>query len=580
MIVLEFHIELICRSFTLTRLNIEVILNLLSSIWNLYNSVKAVKWGEHRGKLMTQNLGLRSTAIAIGLIVGASMASAQTLTMGVRGGPESLDPHYSALGPHAEAAKHIFDTLVWSGDDLQIEPGLATSWKPVDNDTWEFKLRQGVKFHDGSDFDAEDVKFSIDRIPVVSGPTTTTIYVRRVKEVEIIDPHTLHIHTDGPAATLPYDFVRLFIVSSGAAKDFSTPETSAEGFNSGKATIGTGPYKLVSWEPKGDLVLERYDEYWRGKGAWAKVIRKEIPNDSSRLAALKAGQVDVVNYVSSVDYLALQRDASVDTIIGDSVYIMNLQLDQRDDTPKVRAKDGSKLDKNPFKDLRVRQAIDHAIDREAMVEIVLEGLGRPANQMMPPGFFGSNKDIPMPEKNIEKAKALLADAGYPDGFEMDLYCTADRLPGDGAICQGLGQMFSQIGIKTNVNAISKTVYFPAQARLEYSVFMNGWGTLTGEASYTLGALAHSKAPDIKMGAFNRIEYKNPEVDKLLEAAAPELDADKRRGLYEQAMAKTMADKVYISIVQLQTVWAAKAGMLTFNPRFDEDTLAFFLKPKS
>lgn len=521
----------------------------------------------------------RLALLAAALALSAGAAQAQTLTVGVRGGPESLDPHYSALGSHAEAAKHIFDTLVWSGADLQIEPGLATSWTPLDADTWEFKLREGVTFHDGSAFDAEDVKFSIERIPVVTGPTTTTIYVRRVKEVEIVDPLTLHIHTDGPAATLPYDFVRLFIVSSDAARDHSTPETAAAGFNSGKAAIGTGPYKLVSWEPKGDLVLDRFDGYWRGKGPWERVIRKEMPDDSSRLAALKAGQVDVINYVSSVDYLALQKDASVDTIIGDSVYVMNLQLDQRAQTPMVRAKDGSALPQNPLRDVKVRQAIDHAIDRETMVGIVLEGLGKPANQMMPPGFFGSNTAIPMPEHDPAKAKALLAEAGYPDGFEIDLYCTADRLPGDGAICQGLGQMLTQVGIRTNVNAISKTVYFPAQARLEYSVFMNGWGTLTGEASYTLGSLAHSNNPDVKLGAFNRIEYKNEKVDALLQQGATELDADKRRALYEQAMALTMADKAYISIVQLQTVWAAKAGKVTFAPRFDEDTLAFFITPK-
>ena len=518
--------------------------------------------------------------IASALTVSAGAVSAQTLTMGVRGGPESLDPHFSALGSHAEAAKHIFDTLVWSADDLQIEPGLATSWEPVDDDTWVFKLREGVTFHDGSSFDAEDVKFSIERIPVVSGPTTTTIYVRRVKEVEIVDPLTLHVHTDGPAATLPYDFVRLFIVSSDAAAEFSTPETASAGFNSGKATIGTGPYKFVSWEPKGDLVLERFDGYWRGMGPWETVTRKEIPNDSSRLAALKAGQVDIINYVSSVDYLALQNDPSVETIIGDSVYVMNLQLDQREETPGVRAKDGSKLPENPLRDERVREAMDLAIDRQAMVDIVLEGLGKPANQMMPPGFFGSNPGIPMPEHDPEKARGLLAEAGYPDGFEIDLYCTSDRLPGDAAICQGLGQMLSQIGIKTNVNAMSKTVYFPAQARKEYSVFMNGWGTLTGEASYTLGSLAHSADEEKKLGAFNRIDYRNEKVDELLETGATELDADKRRALYEEAMALTMADKVYISIVQLQTVWAAKAGKLTFTPRFDEDTLAYHITPAS
>jgi peptide/nickel transport system substrate-binding protein len=528
---------------------------------------------------MTYQKFLAPLAFALGL-TAASAASAQTLTMGVRGGPESMDPHFSALGPHAEAAKHIFDTLVWSGNDLQIEPGLAESWRPVDDDTWEFKLRQGVKFHDGSDFDAEDVKFSIERIPVVTGPTTTAIYVRRVESIEIIDPYTLHINTDGQAATLPNDFIRLFIVSSEAAADYSTLETATEGFNSGAATIGTGPYKYVSWEPKGDLVLERNDDYWRGMGAWETVIRKEIPNDSSRLAALKAGQVDVINYVSSVDYLALERDANIDSIKGDSVYIMNLQLDQREDSPLVRAIDGSDLDENPFRDLKVRQAIDLAIDRETMVDIVLEGLGKPANQMMPPGFFGSSEKIPTPEYNPAKAKELLADAGYPDGFEVDLYCTADRLPGDGAICQGLGQMLTQVGIKTNVNAISKTVYFPAQARLEYSMFMNGWGTLTGEASYTLGGLAHTNNPEVKLGAYNRIEYSNSDVDRLLQIGARMMDADERRATYEEAMERVMADKTYISLVQLQTVWGAKAGMLQFAPRFDEDTLAFFIKPAS
>lgn len=519
-----------------------------------------------------------SLVLAGAMGLTALAASAETLTVGVRGGPESMDPHYSALGPQADAVKHIFDPLVWTGDDLQLEPGLATSWKAVDEDTWEFKLREGVTFHDGSAFDAEDVKFSIERIPSVAGPTTTEIYVRRVKEVEIVDPLTIHIHTEGTAATLPFDFVRLFIVSSDAAKDYSTAETSAEGFNSGKAAIGTGPFKYVSWEPKGVLVLERFDDYWRGPAPWDKVVRREISDDSSRLAALKAGDVDVINYVSSADYKSLENDADIKTFIGDSVYVMNLQLDQREDTPKVRAKGGGKLDKNPLRDAKVREAIDLAIDRETMVDVVLEGLGKPANQMMPVGFFGSSEKIPTPEHSPEKAKALLAEAGYPDGFEIDLYCTNDRLPGDGAICEGLGQMFSQIGIDTNVNAISKTVYFPTQARKEYSVFMNGWGTLTGEASYTLGSLAHTPDKEVKMGAFNRIEYENKDVDRLLEEGAKEADADKRKALFEQAMEKTMADRAYISIVVLQSVWAGRADKVVVTPRADEETLAYFIKP--
>ena len=515
------------------------------------------------------------------LMAGAAIAK-DDITVALQLEPPHLDPTSAAAGAiDSVLYSNVFEGLTRFMSDGSVVPGLAQSWEiSEDGLTYTFKLHDGVTFHDGTTMDAEDVKFSIERIPVVTGPTTTAIYVRRVASVDIIDPYTIHINTDGQAATLPNDFIRLFIVSSEAAADYSTPETASEGFNSGKATIGTGPYKFVSWEPKGDLVLEKNPDYWRGEGAWDTVIRKEIPNDSSRLAALKAGQVDVINYVSSVDYLALENDANIDAVKGDSVYVMNLQLDQRKDTPLVRANDGSDLAENPLRDLKVRQAIDYAIDRDTMVDIVLEGLGKPANQMMPPGFFGSSEAIPMPEYNPVKAKELLADAGYPEGFEVDLYCTADRLPGDGAICQGLGQMLTQVGIKTNVNAVSKTVYFPAQARLEYSMFMNGWGTLTGEASYTLGGLAHSNNPDVKLGAYNRIEYKNDDVDTLLQTGAQMMDEDQRRATYEEAMEKVMADKAYISIVQLQTVWGAKAGMLKFDPRFDEDTLAFFMKPAS
>ncbi|WP_108257523.1 ABC transporter substrate-binding protein [Mangrovicoccus ximenensis] len=515
---------------------------------------------------------------ALALLV-ASSAWAQDLTVAVRGGPESLDPDYSALGTHAEAAKHMFDTLVWANGDLQIEPGLAVSWEPVDDTTWEFKLREGVKFHDGSDFTAEDVKFSIERIPAVTGPTSTAVYVRRAQEVEIVDPLTVRIHTGEPAPTLPYDFVRLFIVSHAAAADYSTAETSAEGFNSGKATIGTGPFKFVSWEPKGDLVLERFDDYWRGPAPWETVTRKEMPNDSSRLAALKSGQVDLATDISSIDYLALQQDSSVDTVVGDSIYIMNLLLDQRpDEMPGLRAKDGSELDENPLTDPRVRAAIDKAIDRGTMVEIVLEGLGKPANQGMPPGFFGYSEDIPQPDYDPAGAKELLAEAGYPEGFQMDLYCTGDRLPGDAAICQGLGQMFSAVGIETNVNAISRTVYFPAQARGDYSVSMNGWGTLTGEAAYTLGSQVHSADPEKGLGAYNRVHYANPELDALIETGAAEMDEDKRRGIFEEAMEMTAEARVLIPIVQLQSVWAAQAGLLDYTPRIDGETLAYFIQP--
>jgi peptide/nickel transport system substrate-binding protein len=199
------------------------------------------------------------TILAYACLSAASIAHAQTLTIGLPAGPQSMDPHFSNSGSHAEAMKHVFDTLVWAGNDLTPEPRLAESWRPVNDTTWEFKLRKGVKFHDGSELTADDVKFSVERIPNVSGPTPTTAMIRRVKEVRAIDPYTVEIVTNGPAATLPNDLNRLFVVSAKAAKSFSSRETANAGFNSGTATIGTGPYRFVSWTPKEQLVLERFD---------------------------------------------------------------------------------------------------------------------------------------------------------------------------------------------------------------------------------------------------------------------------------------------------------------------------------
>ena len=504
-------------------------------------------------------------------------ASAQTLTIGVRGGPDSIDPHFTATGTHAEALKHVFDTLVWSGDGLELEPRLAESWKAINDTTWEFKLRRGVKFHDGSDFTAQDVKFSIERIPMVAGPNPTTIYVRRVKETKVIDPFTLHIITDGAAPTLPNDFIRLFIVSSKAAGGL-TKESANEAFNSGKAAVGTGPYKYVSWQPKGDLVLARNDAYWGPKEPWARHVRKEIPNDAARVAQLKAGQLDLITRVPATDVAALQRDSKLTVQVIDTVYVFNVELDMRDKALNVSAKDGSALDKNPFLDLRVREAIDLAIDRKALADVAMEGLGKPASQMVTPSIFGFNKALGERKYDPVAARKLLADAGYPNGFKLQFSFTQDRLPGDRQVGTSIAQMLAAIGIDAQANAQPAAVFFPARTRGDYSMSMSGWGTLTGEAHYTLSSLAHSNDKEKKMGAFNVLNYKNPVMDKLLQDAAVEMDVAKRRKFLEDANALLEKDRQRLPIVAVGSAWAMQKDKVTIKPRVDEDTLAMNIKP--
>ena len=518
------------------------------------------------------------TAVAA-LLAGSLAASAQTLTLGTRSGPDSIDPHFTASGTHAEALKHVFDTLVWSGDGLELEPRLALSWKPIDATTWEFKLRPGVKFHDGTDFTAADVKFSIERIPTVAGPNPTTIYVRRVKETKIIDPLTVHIITDGPAPVLPNDFIRLFIVSSKAAAGL-TKESANEAFNSGKAAAGTGPYKYVSWTPKGDLVLDRFDGYWGPKEPWARHVRKEIPNDASRVAQLKAGQVDIITRVPATDVATLKADSKLNVQTIDTVYVFNLELEMRDTPPagQMSNKDGSPLAKNPLADPRVREAIDLAIDRKTLAEISMEGLGKPVNQLVTPSIFGFNKALPERKFDVAAAKKLLAEAGYPNGFKVQFSFTNDRLPGDRQVGTSIAQMLAGIGLDVAANAQPASVFFPARTRGDYSMSMSGWGTLTGEAHYTLSSIAHSNDKEKRMGAFNVLGYKNPEMDKLLQDAAIEMDEGKRRAQLEAANALVLKDRPRLPIVAVSSAWAMQKDKVTIKPRVDEDTLAMNIKP--
>jgi len=517
--------------------------------------------------------GIAAAALAAGTVL-AGGASAAELTIGVRSGAESMDPHFSAIGINVSAMKNVYETLTARDDNLQLAPGLAVSWEPVDDVTWQFKLREGVKFHDGSALDAADVVHSVNRIPLAAGPDGGLVtYTRRIVEASAVDDLTVQFKTDSPAATLPLDLTRLFVIPSEVAIDSPVSE-----FNSGAAAIGTGPYKLTSWQAKGDMVVEPFADYW-GEGAeWDKVTFSEISNDSARVAALLSGRVDMINYAPPTDVARIRSEDDLEVFSGSSVYIFMLFPDYRDDTPRVRAKDGGALDANPFQDLRVRQAISLGVNRDAIASRVMEDLATPASQIITEGFFGWSPTAPELTYNVDQAKALLADAGYPDGFQVDLHCTSDRLPMDGDICAALGPMLARIGIDATVNATPRAVYFPAQSGREYSLMMNGWGSLTGEASYILSSMVHTKEEDGSYGVFNHFSYSNDKIDGLVEEALGTIDADKRKALLEEAMNVTMEDLMAIPIVNLSAIWAGNSTKVTYQPRADEDTLAINATP--
>jgi peptide/nickel transport system substrate-binding protein len=506
------------------------------------------------------------------LLMGTTLATgvnAADLTVGVRSGAESMDPHFSAIGINVSAMKNVYETLTARDNNLQLAPGLAQDWKLIDDLTWHFNLRPGVKFHDGSDLDASDVVQSVKRIPLAAGPDGGLVtYTRRIVEATAVDDLTVEFKTDSPAATLPLDLTRLFVIPSEVALDTPVSE-----FNAGAAAIGTGPYKLSSWKAKGDMVVEPFADYWGEAAKWDTVTFSEISDDGARVAALLSGRVDMINYAPPTDVARIRSENNIDVFSGRSVYIFMLFPDYRDDTPRVRAKDGGNLGSNPFQDIRVRQAISLGINRPAIASRVMEDLAIPASQIITDGFFGWSPSAPELSYDINQAKSLLAEAGYPDGFQVDLHCTSDRLPMDGDICAALGPMLARIGIDATVNATPRAVYFPAQSGREYSLMMNGWGSLTGEASYILSSMVHTKEEDGSYGVFNHFSYSNSAIDNLVEEALGTVDAGKRKSLLEDAMTLTMEDLMAIPIVNLSAIWAGDSTKVTYLPRADEDTLA-------
>ncbi len=464
--------------------------------------------------------------------------------------------------------RNIFDTLV--SRDAQLNPTvpwLAESWEFIDDVTVIMKLRKGVVFHDGSPFTAEDVVFTFERVPEIAGGRGgRMIYMTGITEVVAIDDYTVQIRTSEPTPLLTRNLAQIFIVPA------SIGEASPQDFNEARAAIGTGPYKLKEFVPREHLILERHDDYWGTPQPWTEVTFLELTNDQTRVAALLSGRVDLINAVPSVDIETLERDGSVDLFSAPSVYIFQLYLDTvRDDPPGIRDNAGNPVTVNPLKDLRVRQALSLSINRQAIVDRILQGYGEVPTQVSTTGMFGTSPKLPPLPYDPDRAQELLAEAGYPDGFAMDLYCTSDRLPNDGDVCAALGGFFTRIGIDTSVNARPRTVYFPAMAAREYGIAMSGWGSLSGETSYILQSLAHSPDEERRMGGSNNMGYSNPEVDAAIEEAVVTMDDDERAALLARAMELYIEDAGTIPVVNLYSIWAGKNDKVEYTARSDDET---------
>ncbi|MCP5367149.1 MAG: ABC transporter substrate-binding protein [Hyphomicrobiales bacterium] len=526
---------------------------------------------------------MRITRTASAVLFAAMMAlpvgaAAQTLTIGLQAEPSSIDPHYHNLTPNNALLRDIFDRLILPDETQQLKPGLAESWKALDDLTWEIKLRQGVKFHDGSPFTADDVLFTFERAPnVPNSPSSFAIYVKN-KKVTKVDDHTIHITTEKPYPLMPNDLSTFSIISKKHGEGASTGD-----YNSGKAAIGTGPYKFVEWVPGDRIILQRNEDYWGDKPAYDKVVIKPIKSGPARVAALLAGDVDFIDNVPTVDINRLKKEGKVNVMDSISNRVIYLHLDQfRDDSPFVKANGGGAI-KNPIRDVRVRRAMSMAINRDAIVERVMEGIAIPAGQLLPKGFFGVSPNLKPVKYDPAGAKKLLAEAGVPDGFELTVHGPNDRYINDAKICEAVAQMLTRVGIKTKVETMTKSVFFKRASRggpdntPEFSLVLVGWGAGTGEASSPLKSLLMTYDKSKGYGASNRGRYSNPEMDAIVVQALSTVDDAKRQDLLAKATEIAMNDVGLIPLHYQISTWASRKGV-AFKARTDESTVISTIYP--
>lgn len=508
-----------------------------------------------------------AAALAGSVLFMPVTGQAEDLTVGLAASTTSMDPQFYVVGPNSAMARNIFDGLVNQDDKQQIQPALAVSWKIIDDTTWEFKLRENVKFHDGSDFDAEDVVASIKRIPLAStnSPSSFAPYVKAITDIVAIDPHTVQIKTDVPTPLLVNNLSRIAILPA----EMGTVTT--EEMNSGKGVIGTGPFKFVSWSPDDNVIVERNDDYWGEKAPWDKVTFRVFKNNSARVAAILSGDVDMIESIPTPDTRKMEQADKLKVVNIAGNRIMYLHMDQdREESPFAKDANG----KNPLLKPEVRRAMSLAINREALVDRIMDGQGVPAGQVVPEGYFGFDPAIKADAYDPEKAKALLAEAGYPDGFTLTFHASNDRYPNDSKVAQAIGQFFSRVGIKTDVATLPGSVYFSRASNLEFSLIMGGAAVETGEASGVLGPILETYGE--KAGQGNRGRYSNPEFDKALNEARITLDDAKREELLRKATEISMSDLGVIPVFYLANTWALKQN-LDYAGRSDGYTLPYYVK---
>lgn len=498
-------------------------------------------------------------ALAVAMVL-SSPVLAKTLKFAFQGDISSFDPYNLNETFKLGFSGNVYEGLIRRNHDLTIEPALAERWEVINPTQWRFYLRKGVKFHDGTPFTADDVVFSADRVRADGSDLKTRIAVDT--KVVKLDDHTVDFITSVPDPTLVVEWGTWGIMSKKwtMANNAITPESAtsdSENYATRHAN-GTGPFKLVSHATGVKTVLEINNDWWDAPNKQhnlTKVEFTQIASDPTRVAALLSGQVDMAYPIPVQDMKRVDSGAKTSMLVGPELRTIFLGMDQHRDELLYSNVKG----KNPFKDVRVRQAFFHAINADAIKKKIMRGLSEPSAMMVAPGIQGGgNSKFKRLEYDPAKSKKLLADAGYPNGFEVGMDCPNDRYVNDEAICLGVVSMLAKVGIKVDLLAQPKAKYFAKilAPKMDTSFYLLGW-TPGSFDSYNVLFNLHACQKDTGAGKFNIGRYCNPEVDKLTAKILSETDQGKRDQMIEEAWTMTTNEVAHLPLHQQALAWGVR-----------------------
>ncbi len=511
-------------------------------------------------KLSAPSLGRFASALSVSAIAIAafgSAVSAETIRWARVGDALTMDPHSQNEGPTLTVLHHIYETLVRRDIDGSLQPRLATEWyiHPDDPTVWVFKLREGVTFHNGNEFNAEDVVFSFERVRAESSGFRALHTA--VTGATAVDDHTVHVQMEGPSPLYVQNLTNFFIIDSDWSRenDVVNPQDFAAGEESYavRNTNGTGHYQLVSRDPEVQTVMTYYDGHWDEAPQVTDIVYTPIAEAATRVAALLSGEVDMVQDVPVQDIARLEQTDGITIATGPENRNIFFSYDMT--SPQLIS---ANVDDNPFSHPEVREAMALALDRDAIRQVVMRGQSQPSAAPLPPfvnGWTEAMHSYDAPD--YERASELVRSV-YPDGFSVDMHCPNDRYLNDEAICQATVAMLGRAGIDINLVSQTRSLHFPLIENWETDFYLLGWGVPTFDSAYVFNFLVHSRGDGF--GAYNGAHYANDDVDAMIESLSTMTDLEARNQVVADIWEQVMEDRVFLNVHNQLLAYAVRDGI--------------------